>query len=112
MFTCAYGVTFVVLGALDFYYNAWPKYVSDAFWFVYKWLSIQGWIFAVRYLESSVKTGETSCITEKSVNWLNWVVAASYSGIMVVLLVLGEINDKIYIAGNCGDRCNKQYYIM
>ena len=101
--TCAYGVTFVGIGVMGLCFNERTKYVWVLFLNIYYLLSIQGLIFAIQYLESSVKLRETTCVTESQVNWIKWTVAASYSVIMIVLLVLTEYNWKIYFAGNCGD---------
>ena len=63
--TCAYGLTFVGTGVLDFYLNNEIRlYFRVVFDFFYYWLSIQGWIFAIQYLISSVRTGETTSMTE------------------------------------------------
>ena len=87
-YTCVFGLAFVAMGALGFPSGEWSYYAFEAFVYLYYWLSVQGWIFAIQYFESSVKSGETTCISEKLVKWLKWTVAVSYSVILLIGLVI------------------------
>ena len=66
LYTCVFGLSFVAMGVFKLIpYEKWTKYAYNVFFYLYYWLSVQGWIFAIQYLESSVKSGETTCINER-----------------------------------------------
>ena len=102
--TCAYGVVFVGIGVFHFYLNERTRYVWVLFKSIYYLLSIQGWIFAIQYLDASVKTRETTCVTENQVNWMKWTVTASYSIIMIVCLVMYENAWRVDFAGKWNEK--------
>ena len=102
VFTCAYGVSFLAQSVIHllFWGSDWSIYFYYFFRTLYFLLSLQGWIFGIIYLESSVKSGEITFMTENQVKWIKWIGVTTYSAIIGVCLIVEEITWIIYFADN------------
>ena len=60
-FTIAYGFDFLVRGIFRTFISQdrffWYYLVYDVFWYIYFMLSVQGWVFGIKYLEASILAG-------------------------------------------------------
>lgn len=77
-FTDAYRYKIVVNGK-DYYVYHFNVFMT--FYFAYYPLSLQGWFFAMKYLDSSVTGSLDSnpCLSQRFIRVTLWLVAASYS---------------------------------
>ena len=57
-------------------------------------LSIQGWLFGVYYVESSIKSGKTTFLSLTQAIRLKWGVVICYFVFSTVCLVLGLLDFK------------------
>ena len=56
--------------------------------FCYYLVSLQSWVFGMKYLESSMLNSLTSaCITPHSVRIINWTVIIIYVAVMVAMYI-------------------------
>ena len=73
----------------DRVYHFESEYSFEAFDYLY-YIStaLQGWVFAMRYLQSSVECSLTkTCLTTECIKYTGWGVGIGYATVITVLIV-------------------------
>lgn len=62
---------------------------------------MQAWLFGVNYVESSIKSGETTFITLRQAILIKWIVTVCYSIIMLISMVFKVYGVSQILDGTC-----------
>jgi hypothetical protein len=98
VFTCGYSLCNI----LQFFINAFPMLVKTNYYYPYEWpacinvqfncgvvylsylLALQGWIFAVKYVECAIMFRSNPIITVQRLKIVFWAVTACYISLLSV----------------------------